>query len=154
MDSKLYIQRAENELKLSRILFEISLDVGLQRDIFEIQDPETYFSAVIGHSYCAIFYAAKAYLSSRGLKTSAPEEHKKTLNEFKKLVNSGELDVELLKLYEEAIIRADYLLGIFKLEKKKRGKFTYRTLPHANKQPASESLSHAKEFFKHLYGLI
>ena len=154
MDSQLYIDRAENEIKLSEIIFTISEKPEIQTDSFEVKDPETYFSAVISHSYYSVFYAAKAYLSKKGIKVSAPEEHKKTFEEFKKFVKSGELDVELLKIYQEAIVRAEYLLGIFKEEKKKRGTFTYRTLPQANKDPAEQSLKHAKIFFKHILAII
>ncbi|MBI5798019.1 HEPN domain-containing protein [Candidatus Woesearchaeota archaeon] len=153
MDSKLYIYRAENEIKLVEILFLISEDQNIQREIFKVNEPETYFSAVITHSYYSIFYSAKAYLIKKGVEVSAPEEHKKLFDAFKKFVESGELDVELLKIYQEALIRAEYLLGIFKDEKKKRGEFTYRTLPQANKEPAKESMEHAKIFFKHILAL-
>jgi uncharacterized protein (UPF0332 family) len=106
------------------------------------------------HSYYGIFYGAKAYLAKKGIKVSAPEEHKKTFDEFKQFVESGKLDVELLKIYQEALVRAEYLLGLFKEEKKKRGEFTYRTMPQANKEPAKESLEHAKIFFKNMIALL
>lgn len=72
----------------------------------------------------------------------------------KKFVDSGELDVEFLKIYQEALVRAEYLLGIFKEEKKKRGEFTYRTMPQANKEPAKESIEHARAFYKHIFAII
>src|SRR4030067_35251 len=127
MDSDLYIHRAENEIKLAEIIFVVSEAPDIQRETFKVNEPETYFSAVIAHSYYSIFYGAKAYLSTKGIKISAPEEHKKAFDEFKKFAESGELDVELLKIYQEALIRAECLMGIFKAEKKKRGEFTYRT---------------------------
>jgi hypothetical protein len=40
-------------------------------------------------------------------------------------------------------------LEIFKTEKKKRGDFTYNTIPQANMEPAGESIKNAKEFMKH-----
>jgi uncharacterized protein (UPF0332 family) len=150
MDSRLCINRAENELKLSGIIFAISEDLKIQTDTFDIKDPETYYSSVISHCYYCIFYSAKAYLLNKGIRITAPREHKKAYEEFKKFVDSGELDVELLKIYREAIIRADALLGIFREEKQKRGKFTYRTLPQANKEPAKDSIAHAKTFFQHI----
>ncbi|MBS3074769.1 hypothetical protein J4447_04960 [Candidatus Pacearchaeota archaeon] len=153
MDSKLYIHRAENEIKLAEIIFMISEEPVIQKETFKIKEPETYFSAVIAHSYYSILYGAKAYLSKKGIEVSAPEEHKKAFDEFKKFVESGELSVELLKIYQEAIVRAEYLLGIFKKEKKKRGEFTYRTMPQANKEPAKESIEHAKTFFKNMIAL-
>jgi len=154
MDSKLYIYRAENEIKLAEIIFVISEEPNIQKETFKVNDPETYFSAVIAHSYYSIFYGAKAYLAKKGIEVSAPEEHKKSFDEFKKFVESGELDVELLKIYQEAIIRAEYLLGIFKKEKSKRGEFTYRTLPQANKEPAKESIESAKTFYKHIFAIL
>jgi uncharacterized protein (UPF0332 family) len=154
MDSRLYIHRAENEIKLAEIIFVISEKPILQKETFNINDPETYFSSVIAHSYYSIFYSAKAYLAKKEVDVNAPEEHKKTFDEFKKFVDSGELDVELLKIYQEALVRAEYLLGIFKEEKKKRGEFTYRTLPQANQKPAMESIEHAKTFYRHIYAII
>jgi uncharacterized protein (UPF0332 family) len=154
MDSRLYIHRAENEIKLAGIIYAISEEPDIQKETFKVNDPETYYSAVIAHSYYSIFYGAKAYLAKKGIKVSAPEEHKKAFAEFKKFVESGELDVELLKIYQEALIRAEYLLGIFKEEKKKRGEFTYRTMPQANQEPAKESIEHAKTFFKHMFSLL
>ena len=153
MDSKLYIHRAENEIKLAGIIFVISEETNLQEETFKVNDPETYYSAVIAHSYYSLFYGAKAYLTKKGIEVSAPEEHKKVFDEFKKFVESGELDVELLKIYQEALVRAEYLLGILKEEKIKKGEFTYRTLPQANKEPAKESIEHAKIFFKHMTAL-
>lgn len=154
MDSKLCIHRAENEIKLAEIIFTISEKPNIQTETFKVNDPETYFSAVIAHSYYSIFYGAKAYLAKKGIEVSAPEEHKKVFAELKKFVESGELDVELLKIYQEALVRAEYLLGIFKEEKKKRGEFTYRTMPQANQEPAKESIGHAKTFFKHMIAVL
>mgnify|MGYP001595750321 CR=1 FL=1 len=154
MDSKLYIHRAENEIKLAEIIFIISKELNIQEEVFKVNDPETYYSAVITHSYYSIFYGAKAYLAKKEIKVSAPEEHKKAFEEFKKFVESGELDIELLKIYQEALVRAEYLLGLFKEEKNKRGEFTYRIMPQANKEPAKESLEHAKTFFKHIFAIL
>ena len=81
MDSKLYIHRAENEIKLAQIIFVISKQPNIQRETFKVNEPETYFSAVIAHSYYSIFYGAKAYLIKKGLEISAPEEHKKAIDE-------------------------------------------------------------------------
>jgi len=149
----LCINRAENELKLAGIIFILSERPNLQTTVFSIRDPETYFSAVIAHSYYSIFFGAKAYLLRKGITVTAPEEHKKTYEAFKSFVESGELDVELLKIYQQAWIRAEVLLGIFKEEKKKRGTFTYRIFPQANKEPAKESMEHAKIFFKNMNAL-
>jgi uncharacterized protein (UPF0332 family) len=39
------------------------------------------------------------------------------------------------------------LLEMYKQEK--RGDFTYNTIPQANKEPAEDSIKHAKDFYKH-----
>ena len=133
---KIYLKRSLNELNLARIIMDVSLNKEIQVNIFNIEIEDTYFSSTISHAYYSIFYGAKAYLLTKGIKTEPPEEHKKTFDEFKLLVDVGIIDVELLRAYEEVIIKADTLLGIFKQEKNKRGKFTYRTLPQANIEPA------------------
>ena len=77
-----------------------------------------------------------------------PDEHKKTLEEFEKLAASGYIDKELVRIYKDIVIKAEELLGNFTKEKSKRGKFTYRTLPQANLEPAKESLENAEKFYK------
>ena len=149
---KIYLERAQNELNLSIMVQKISDDKKLQLEIFAMKE-DTYYSAVISHAYYSIFYAAKAYLMVKGIKTSAPEEHKKTFEEFSKLVEKGTVDIELLKIYQNMLIKADTLLHIFELEKSKRGKFTYRRIPQANQEPAEESIINAKTFFRNIYRL-
>ncbi len=153
MDSQhkevLYIERAKNELDLAKAIFRLSTDNKLKSE-FELKEDSTFFSNVISNSYYCIFYAAKALLQIKNIITEAPEEHRKTLEEFEKLTLSGEIDVELLKIYKEIVVKADELLGIFKKEKSKRGKFTYKKLPQANLEPAKESLDNAEKFFKNI----
>jgi uncharacterized protein (UPF0332 family) len=153
LNYKLYLERANNEIKLAEIVFHVSNKKDLQEEVFDISEPETYFSSVITHSYYCIFYSAKAYLIKKGIKTKAPEEHRKSFEEFKKFVEKGVVDVELLKIYQEMLIRADSLLEIFFREKSKRGRFTYKKLAQANYEPAKESLDRAKTFFKHIYNI-
>ena len=150
---KLYLRRANNEISLAQMIMRISDSRDLQLDLFNMDEEDTYYSAVISHSYYSIFYSVKAYLIAKGIKTKAPEEHRKTYEEFKKLVEQGIIDVELLKIYEKALVKADSLLHIFKTEKSKRGKFTYRKLPQANQEPAQDSLKNADYFFKHINNL-
>lgn len=152
MDSKvkLYIKRAINELSAGKILFDISKDPD-KEEKFQIEEETTFYSSVISHSYYAIFYTAKAMLLTKNIKTESPEIHKKTFESFKKeFVDSGILDVELLNIYKKMIIRADELLQIFKDEKWKRGHFTYKTIPQANKEPAKESIEKAMKFIKNI----
>ena len=145
---KLYFQRSENELVMAEVLYKISNEEE-SKNFFEIEKDFTFYNGVIAHSYYSIFYAAKALLLMDGKKTSSPEVHKKTLEDFEKyLVKTGKLDFELLKIYKKIVVKADELLNIFAEEKSKRGRFTYQKLPHANKQPAKDSLNNATNFFK------
>lgn len=147
--SELYLLRAENELVAAQVLNEVSINQSVQKEQFKLEKGFTFYSSVISHCYYCIFYAAKAILVNDGIKTSAPNVHKKTLIAFKKfLVESGKLDVELMRIYEDIAVKADILLNIFSLEKGKRGRFTYQTLPQANIEPARESLDNAGLFFK------
>ena len=154
-EAELYLQRAENELVAAQMLFEVSSNSALQKEQFKLEKDFTFYSTVISHSYYSIFYSAKAILIKDGVKTEAPEVHKKTLEAFEKyMVSTGKLDIELLKIYQKMIVRADVLLGIFFVEKRKRGEFTYQTLPQANKEPAQESLSNASFFFKNINKIV
>lgn len=149
---KIYLARAQNELNLSIMIQKISDDKKMQIEVFGMKE-DTYYSATISHAYYSIFYGAKAYLLLKGIKTQAPEEHKKNFDEFSKLVDKGIVDVELLKLYKNLLMKADTLLDIFGLEKSKRGIFTYRRIPQANQEPAEESIRHAQLFFNNIYRL-
>lgn len=154
-ESELYLQRAENEIVAAQILFEISSNETLQKEQFKLEKNFTFYSTVISHSYYCIFYSAKAILIKEGIKTDAPEVHKKTILAFEKyLVETGNLNVELLKIYKKIIVKAEELLGIFSIEKRKRGEFTYQKLPQANKEPAKESLDNASFFFKNINKVI
>ena len=154
-ETELYLQRAENELIAAQMLFDISSNTKLQREQFKLEKDFTFYSGVISHSYYSIFYSAKASLIKIGIKTNAPEVHKKTLEAFENhLVKTGKLDVELLKIYQEMVVRAEELLGIFSKEKSKRGKFTYQKLPQANREPAKESFDNASFFFKNINKIL
>jgi uncharacterized protein (UPF0332 family) len=85
---RLYLKRAQNELNLSLMILRISDDTNLQGSVFKLPN-DTYYSAVISHAYYCIFYAAKAYLLAKGIKTEPPEEHKRTFDAFQRLVNEG-----------------------------------------------------------------
>ena len=153
LNYNLYLERANNEIKFADIALFVSNNKNIQVEVMKIEEPETYYSSVISHAYYCIFYSAKAYLAKKGIKTEAPEEHKKTYEEFKRLVFQGIVDKELLRIYDDIIIKADTLLGIFKAEKKKRGEFTYQKLAQANLEPANKSLENAKTFLKHIIKL-
>ena len=150
---KLYLERAGNEFRLANILrnlskSDIKAELGAEKE-------DTFYSSVISHAYYAIFYSAKALLLTKKIKTDSPNVHKTTYEEFKKtFVDSGILDVELLKIYDKMIIRADELLGLFEMEKRKRGQFTYKTMPQANLEPAEESIRNAKKFVVNIKNII
>ena len=108
LDNKetLYLQRAKNELDLAKAVFKLSIENDLKIE-FELKEDTTFFSNVINTCYFCIFYSAKAFLHIKGIITKAPEEHKKTLDEFEKFALSGEIDLELLKIYKSIFIKAD-----------------------------------------------
>jgi len=152
MDStaKIYLQRALNEISVAKLLFVVSNNSAKKQE-FQIEEETTFYSSVISHSYYAIFYGAKAILIFKNIKTEMPDVHKKTYEAFDEhFVKTGILDMELLKIYQKMIVRADELLQIFKDEKWKRGHFTYQTIPQANKEPAEQSIQNAVTFIKNI----
>lgn len=156
MDSmvEIFLERANNEILAAESLKKLSEEEKLKED-FNIPRSTTFYSSTISHSYYAIFYAAKAILLTKGIKTNAPEIHKKTYKLFEsRFIDTGELDNKLFAIYNDLIMRASDLLEIFKDEKWKRGHFTYQTIPQANKQPAEESLLAAKKFVANIIKLI
>ncbi len=111
-----------------------------------VPSEKTFYNDIISEAYYAIFYSAKAFLCSRNIETSMPEEHKKTYDEFKILVDSGVVDTKLWKIYQEEATKAETLLKIFFDEKRKRGIFTYQVQSEANIPYAQESINNAKTF--------
>ena len=147
---KIYLERAGSELRLAKGIMRLSESKKLKEGA-GVNPKDTFYSSVINHCYYSIFYSAKAILLTKGVKTESPNVHKKTFEEFKKnFVNTGILDVELLKIYKKAVVRADELLGIFGEEKWKRGHYTYKTIPQANKEPAEESVKNATKFLSNV----
>jgi len=71
-EAELYLQRAENELVVAQMLFDVSNNPILQKEQFKLEKDFTFYSPVIGHSYYSIFYSAKAILIKNGIKTEAP----------------------------------------------------------------------------------
>ena len=156
MDSvvRIYINRALNELSQAKLLFTISNNNEKKQE-FLIEEEMTFYSGVISHAYYSIFYSATAILLTKGIKATGPEVHKKTYDAFKEnFVDSGLIDSELLMIYKSMILRADELLQIFKDEKWKRGHYTYKTIPQANKEPAEESINNASKFIKNIRAII
>jgi uncharacterized protein (UPF0332 family) len=156
MDSmvEIFMERADNEVLAAESLKKISEIIKLKGD-FKIPKETTFYSSVISHSYYAIFYATKAILLTKNIKTSSPAIHKKTYESFEEhLVNTGLLDKKLLEIYKDLILKASDLLEIFKDEKWKRGNFTYNTISQANKFPADESLNNAKLFISSIKKVI
>jgi len=147
---KVYLDRAQNELLAADSLMRLSQETQA-KEFFSIEQSTTFYSSVISHAYYCIFYSAKATLLTKEITTSSPEIHKKTFEEFKsQFVDTGILDVQLLEIYKKLVIRADELLEIFKDEKWKRGNFTYKVIPQANKEPAEDSIKNARMFLSNI----
>ncbi|MBN1156092.1 hypothetical protein JXA85_00605 [Candidatus Woesearchaeota archaeon] len=128
------------------MLFDTSNDIEL-KEKFNLGNEETSYGGAISHSCYAIFYSAKAMLLSKGITTDSPELYKKTFDAFKKtFIDTGLLDMELLLIYKELIVRAEVLLGICREEKKKRGNFTYNTIPRANRNLLKSQLRMQRRF--------
>ncbi len=156
MDSlvEIFLERAGNEIMAAESLKKLSEENDAKEE-FSLPQDTTFYSSVISHSYYAIFYAAKAILLTKNIKTASPEIHKRTYEEFKKnFVDNGVLDVQLLEIYRKMVVRADDLLDIFRDEKRKRGDFTYQTIPQANKQYADDSIKNAKMFVSNISNVI
>lgn len=156
MDSlvKLYLERSENEFRFAKVAFALSGKENLKIEL-GANAKDTFYSYVISHCYYSIFYCAKAILLSKGIKTKSPKEHKKTYEEFKKnFVDNGEFDNNLIKIYDDLIVKADELLSLFAHEKWKRGHFTYKTLPQANIEPAKESLDNTIKFLSNIKAVL
>lgn len=151
---KLNLSKAENELKQAEAIFKISENDALKERL-ELLETDTFYSGVISHAYYAIFFAAKALLIKGKIATKIPNIHKATLDAFSYyFILNGKLDMEFLRLYRSAIIKADALLSLFVSEKEKRAEFTYKTLPDANKIPAAESLENANKFLTNIKKII
>ena len=147
-----YLDRAENELVLANANFLLSINEEAKSKL-GVEINKTFFNNVISESYYAIFYSAKAFLLSLGIKTEAPEEHRKTYDKFKDVINSKKLNKQLAEVYEEESNKAETLLRIFFDEKRNRGRFTYNVNATANKPFAEQSIKNAKFFcltIKHL----
>ena len=152
MDStaKIYLQRSLNKISIAKLLLTISNN-NKKKQEFQIEEDMTFYSGSISHAYYSIFYATKAILLTKSIKTEMPDVHKKTYEAFKaEFVDSGVLDIELLNIYQKMIVRADELLQILKDEKWKRGHYTYQTIPQANKDPAEQSTQNASFFLKNI----
>ncbi len=150
---KIYLERAEKEIILGKTNLEISLNKDLKKTL-NVPEHMTFLNDVISEFYYSIFYAAKAYLLSKGVETKIPNEHKKTYSKFKKIVKSGKLDKKLLEIYNTEAEKAEVLLNIFSDEKKKRGRFVYNVDFNANLPYASESMENAIKFVSTIKMLI
>ncbi|MGV8163124.1 MAG: hypothetical protein ACP5N2_07365 [Candidatus Nanoarchaeia archaeon] len=144
-EEKIYIERAESKLLLANVNFNISTNKKLKEEL-GVPIDKTFFNDVISLAYYGIFYCAKAYLLANGVKTTVPEEHKKTYEGFRNFVDSGKVDRQLLELYEIETQKAEVLLKIFFDEKRKRGIFTYNIKSDANIPVAKESLENSRKF--------
>ena len=156
MDSQveIFLKRANNEILAAESLKRLSEETKYKKE-FNIPQEATFYSAVISHSYYSIFYAAKAILLTKNIRTSSPNIHKKTYDLFDEtFVKTRVLDKRLLQIYTDLVVKAGDLLEIFKDEKWKRGNFTYQVIAQANKVPAEDSLINAKLFVANISKVI
>lgn len=136
----LKFSKAENDLILSKILFDISTKNP------EISGKRTFFDWVVVSSYFSIFNSAQALLGLKQIKI-VERRHYATLIAFAKhFISTKELEDELFLIYENAEIKAQELLDIFEEEKTKRGIFQYNRLSRDNVEPAKESIENATKF--------
>ncbi len=155
MDSEveLSIKRTENELIAAKALFILS-DIAEAKTLLKVPASETFYSSVIAHAYYTIFYAARTYVVSKGIKLPEQGVHQAVYSAFRKFVRQGKLAEELLALYEDVKVKAETLLEIFDEEEENRTKFTYKTFAQANKAPAEKSIQNAEIFLTEIKGLI
>ncbi len=150
----LLMDRAANEIFAAKALKKLSEEEQLKKE-FEFPNSVSFYSSVINHSYYAIFYSAKAYLIFKNIPLKSTQgQHQQVYFEFRKLVEKGIIEKELLRIYEEIMVKAEALLDILKTEKTKRTNFTYETIPQANKEPAEDSLNNALFFISHIKEFI
>ncbi len=151
MDSKvrLYLERAENELRLAKAIFNLSNSEKIKAEL-EANPKDTFYSSVIGHAYYSIFYCARAYLFFKEIKIPEQGQHQAVYYKFKKFVNEGIIGKELLEIYDDLAVKADELLNLFAHEKWKRGHFSYKTIAQANIEPAKESIENTIKFLSNI----
>jgi len=156
MDSKvsLLMDKAQNETFSAQLLKRTSENDSLKKT-FNFPPETTFYNGIIEHSYYAIFNCAKAYIISKGISLKSKQgQHQQVYFEFKKMVEKGLIEQDLLRVYEEVKTKAEVLLEILEKEKDKRNEFTYETLPQANKSPAEDSLNNALLFISHIKAFL
>jgi len=153
LEVRLFLERSEDEFLLAKTDYMLSCDIMTKKNM-GIPEYKTFYHSVISHAYFSIFYAAKAYLFNKKIKTHPPGEHQRTLKAFKNLVKEGIVDKELLNIYERELSKASTLLEIFQKEKEKRGYFTYNIQSEANIPFAQESLENARIFIASIKRLL
>ena len=104
MESKyrieLLLDRSRNDLMLAEAVSIISQD-KTQKSSLNLPEESTFYSNVISLAYYSIFYSAKAFLFSKNISTSPPHEHRKVEDNLKILARNGEIDFDLLRVFEE-----------------------------------------------------
>src|SRR3989344_3271299 len=114
MDSKvnLLMDRAENEILAAQALKRLS-EEDLLKTEFNFPISTSFYSSVISHAYYSIFYCAKAYILYNNISLLLKQgQHQQVYFEFRKLVNKGVIETELLKIYEDVKGKAEVLLDI------------------------------------------
>ena len=152
--AELCLERADNELALARAIYLLSDNPQLKKENFLLPEEITFYSAVITHAYYGMFYSAKAYLISKSVSLPEQGQHNAVYHKFKQFVKKGEIDKELLIIYDALRIKAEMLLEILDQEEENRTNYTYYTLPQANKAPAEKSIETSQVFVSNMKALV
>jgi len=144
----LMFSKAQNNLKMARIAFDISNNVEI-KEYLKLKDNDSFYDWVIQASYYSMFHAVNALLATKRIKISRINVHKSTLYAFgKHFINTNELADDLFIIYGEAEEKAQELFSSLAEEKQKRSFAAYERLPKMNIDPAKDSMSNAQEFTK------
>ena len=145
--------KAQNNLKIARATFEISISNKL-KELLKLKEQDSFFDWVIQESYYCMFHAVNALLATKKIKIS-DNVHKSTLYAFgKHFINTNELADDLFIIYGETEQKAQELFSSLAQERKKRGFAAYERLPKMNIEPAKESIENAQEFIRIIGDLL
>ena len=151
---ELLIKKANNNLKLAKIVFDISSN-SKQKANHKLLEGDSFYDWVIITSYYAMFHITHSLLATKKIRIRNIRVHEATLYAFAHhFILTKELEDDLFLMYEDAEARANQLFNELSEEKQKRGQFTYERLPKANKEPAEESLNNAIKFVRDIESIV
>jgi uncharacterized protein (UPF0332 family) len=140
-----YLGKAENNLVLAKHVYELSTHACL-RDAMNLEKDMTFLGEVVSLSYYSIFYAAKAYTISNGIKTCPPNEHVDLHEALERDLHSRWFGENPREVCEALMIDSRKLSDIFLYEKAKRGSSTYEPASKVRLRNAEISIENAEIF--------